>query len=760
MKIGIMTWHQYYNYGTALQLVALSEVIRILNSEPWVINYHTREMGANGIHKSLWKKIQKKTDQVLYRNVETPERNEKFQEFYRQHLTFTERCDTLPELERLNDWLDGFVCGSDQIWSPLGFDPHYYLDFVTDAHKTIAYAPSVGIPEVSNAYVREGIKRNAGRIEHLSTREEVGSKIIANLTDREVKTVLDPTLLLSAKDWRRIAGDRVKDTHPYLLVYMLGHNELQWRSIYKIAKLLGLTVKIIPVFFNDFKRSGCITEPIGPQEFLSLVDGAAFVCTDSFHGTLFSIQFEKEFCVFERFKKGSENNQNSRIYNILKQLHLEKRLCTNPREAENIAKIRAKDLETEKLLIAKREDSLDYLKASLEAVAAYTVEKTQNNIKKDLTLCCGCGACMTVCPTGAISVNLDAEGFYSSTVDTSKCISCGKCRKVCPYIERIGGVDCREGELYAYKNTSTEVLMKSSSGGAGYAFGKLALDNNMEVAGCMYNTANQTAGHVVVTNQAGLCQLQGSKYMQSNFSNVAGDILEQEHLMVFGTPCQIAGARELCKGKDVVFIDLICHGVPSYYLFKSYKDYLQRVHGLDPNRLEVVFRYKPRGWRERYIYSSDSEKEVCNHQSKDPYFLSFEHGVCYSKNCFECPWRDRSQADIRIGDYWNPRFNNDKTGVSMIMTLTQKGKEWIERLEKSGTGEVEKTEITDYTNVQQMVNTSAPLFRAEVIEKLKSGTPIETVVNQYVMPLYRENLQTRRFGPIKQKLKKVIKRNG
>lgn len=331
-KVGIMTWFQYHNYGTALQVTAMSKILKKMGCSPTVIQYYTKPNVVKRVNRSFFRgfvrKVVRRLKSIGNSHYSSMEREMKFDKFLSNHLQFTDKCDTLSELEALNDKFDFFICGSDQIWSPSCFDSHYFLDFVTD-NKKIAYAPSVGLPRIENDEIKKEMARLCSVFAHLSTREESGSKIIHDITGREVKTVLDPTLLLSKDEWKYFESTDIKISQsPYLLVYMLGQNKQHWQAIHRIAKMLRLSIKIIPVFRIDFLRDGCIKAPIGPAEFLSLISSAAFVCTDSFHGMVFSANYGKQFVVFERFTENDPLNQNSRIYNIAEKLDLRNRILT------------------------------------------------------------------------------------------------------------------------------------------------------------------------------------------------------------------------------------------------------------------------------------------------------------------------------------------------------------------------------------------------------------------------------------------------
>ena len=267
--------------------------------------------------------------------------------------------------------------------------------------------------------------------------------------------------------------------------------------------------------------------------------------------------------------------------------------------------------------------------------------------------------------------------------------------------------------------------------------------NGYSVVGCTYDAVQQKARHIIVdpNEKDGLSKFQGSKYMQSEFAPAAEQIFrnKDKKYLIIGTPCQIAGVRNLLKDRsNIIYADLICHGVPTYYLFTKYRDYLCRKKHISSNNFDIVFRDKRFGWHERYIYTHDLKHENIAHQNKDPYFLSFEHGFCYSHSCYECPWRDSSAADIRLGDYWHKKFDNDKTGVSEVIAMTEFGRQIIEKLQDEGIAEIIPQQIEDYTTVQQMTNNREPVFWQEYIDELADdNVTLEKAHSKYILPAER-----------------------
>ena len=175
-------------------------------------------------------------------------------------------------------------------------------------------------------------------------------------------------------------------------------------------------------------------------------------------------------------------------------------------------------------------------------------------------------------------------------------------------------------KLYAVKSNDASVLKKSSSGGVGLELARYGLENNYDVYGCRYNYAAEEAEHVQITagNTSDINQLSGSKYLQSNMAKVMQEISETKNKFLFiGTPCQVAAVDKILRKKgireDCILVDLICHGVPSYNMYKKYLKFIKSALGLITVD-EISFRYKEKGWI--YIYGRFSTTKGILPESK------------------------------------------------------------------------------------------------------------------------------------------------
>lgn len=323
-KIAITTRWNYHNYGSALQVVASYEILKSLGYDPDIVNYipsgkkYSTTSEADRAHEESYAK---------YPRVIDKDRDKKFEDYLDSHLTFTQKVQNEDEFDKLNDKYSAFIAGSDQIWAPRVFDERYFLNYVRDRRKKIAYAPSIGLPSIENEYVKSKMRDLILQFAHISVRERQGAELIrSSFNIDDVEVMPDPTLLLTYEEWRKIIPKHNKiEGDKYILCYFLGENEKVWEHVAEVSDQTGLAVKILPILEKDAKY-GKLVEGVGPEEFFNLLDDADIVLTDSFHGAIFSVITRTPFYVFERFDNKSNGSQNSRVYNLLEMLGMENRL--------------------------------------------------------------------------------------------------------------------------------------------------------------------------------------------------------------------------------------------------------------------------------------------------------------------------------------------------------------------------------------------------------------------------------------------------
>lgn len=318
MKVGILTFHNAHNWGAALQLYALKEYLKDLGHEVKVINYRNPIIDSNYVKNPVIKLRRKDWKGILiylyekinleYGKKSYKEKWNKFNNFEKQMLDNDTTEYTKEDLQNLD--IDTFICGSDQIWNPNltgGLDEVYFCNFETNAKK-ISYAASMGIkelkPDDENIF-----KDYINRFDNISVREESLKQYIKKVTDMDVTTVIDPTLLLDVEKYDKIAVKPKEEK--YLFLYTLIENKSLYEIAQKIAKERNLKIieltyskKIEKLLHNEIAN-------IGPEEFLGYIKYADCVITNSFHGTIFSMLFQKDFYTINAGKV------NSRIENVL-----------------------------------------------------------------------------------------------------------------------------------------------------------------------------------------------------------------------------------------------------------------------------------------------------------------------------------------------------------------------------------------------------------------------------------------------------------
>lgn len=370
-KIGIACGCRRLNYGSILQSYALCETVKKMGYDckfVWIkgnLFKHTniRIEKIIGLIKqcfcypSLIPKVFKGIMKFLFNKnaYNLPEQSKKaFESFIQSNISISNYSHN--ELKKVEKRYFKFLCGSDQIWNSFEYfmDPMYFLRF-TNHSKRIAYAPSFGTDKVSY-YNRNNIKKYLSEFDYISVREKSGQKICKHLISRDVPVVLDPTLLISKEEWISLQNLKTKEEE-YCLVYFLSY---PCKEAIELIKSLSIPIKYLPVKYDCFDKC----ENAGPKEFLELLLGAKYVITDSFHGTIFSINFEKQFLTFDR-NYNTENSQSSRIRDILNVFSLQERF--NPNK-EKTAEILKKQVDYEKVrctLEKCRKESIEFLANSI-----------------------------------------------------------------------------------------------------------------------------------------------------------------------------------------------------------------------------------------------------------------------------------------------------------------------------------------------------------------------------------------------------------
>lgn len=306
--------------------------------------------------------------------------------------------------------------------------------------------------------------------------------------------------------------------------------------------------------------------------------------------------------------------------------------------------------------------------------------------------CCGCEACANVCPKQAIIMNPDKFGFIYPVINNDLCIDCGLCQKVCAF-QNVPVTSDEPLEAYAATNKNKEVIINSASGGFFGSLASIVLERNGVVIGCAWNSKMKPE-HIYIDNSLDLKKLQGSKYVQSSMNSiyieVKSQLISKKYVFFTGTPCQVAALKSFL-GKDydnLITADLICHGIPSQAFFNDYITYLEGK--LNGKIIDFNFRDKSNGWSllAKATYQKGSKtyfKKIPN--SSSYYYTYFLNGDIYRDCCYECKYAGGTrQGDFTMGDYWGVEKNfasiDTKYGVSALLVNSEKGKSYINRLEK------------------------------------------------------------------------------
>lgn len=367
-----------HNYGSLLQTYAMQKTLDKLGIQNEIILFKSNPVKQFyrifnfPFLKMKLKLYQRKiTTRLFYHEIYkgTVIRDKEFMTFKKEYCRFTNQITSREVLNRLGNEYSAVVLGSDQVWNPANLEMDFYtLNFVPQKKTKVAFAPSFGVSSIPQKQ-KEATKAYLNRIQYISCREIAGTKIVKELTGREVPVVCDPTALLSRDDWNEIRSDKQYLDGKYIFCYFLGANskhrkfaeEVKQKTGYKIVALQHLDE-----FVKEDLKFGDVTPyDVGPQDFINLISRAEIVLTDSFHGTMFSIYYHKQFFTFSRFADEKKESTNSRILSILSLMNLSERKLTAEEEVEECLSKTINWDDVQDRLNSFRKASLEWLKKSL-----------------------------------------------------------------------------------------------------------------------------------------------------------------------------------------------------------------------------------------------------------------------------------------------------------------------------------------------------------------------------------------------------------
>ena len=677
------------NPGSVLSAFALSEFINKTFPEKRsvILNYSERK----------------------YKTYADSKRYEHRQDAYE---TFKEKwMFRTPEFTRLNSpflkmGVGAAICNID-VWRPdICSDSYnsffYFLRFLKKGAKKIAYGISFAS---DNAELYSPLKDNySWNIEGFHTILSRESNVIEFLKpiseNIQFDSVLDSVFLLDAEDYYPLITNSILGEKKYVYLYSLSPNDQIIDYAYRVAREKNLQI----IYDLRFKENEDILKKLGylgiasleadPSDFLTCIYNADLVITDSFHALCFSVIFHKDVYVFDRKLNGYSISL--RTKNLMGLLGLEDRYDVNQIGCKPIDYDHIEDL-----LCDQKKRSRDLLIKAIED------EEDRRKLPVNSKFCFGCKACEQICPVEAISLVKNEKGFYTPSVDNKLCISCGKCVSACPYCSDKSDLKTIK-KCFAAVNRDKQVLHDSSSGGVFSEYAKVIIrDYHGVVYGC--SMEKMVPKHVRVDNTNDIYRLRKSKYVQSEIGNtyqdVKKDLTDGKTVLFSGTPCQIAGLK-LFLGYDhprLYCIDIICHGVPSYEMFKSNIESIEASDEI--NIIDYYFRKRPNiesiekygGDKYLYYYSyvrsdgTEGYREAPYYYDK--YYKDFMECKNYNDICYVCPFsRDERIGDITIGDYhWATQHHDSlreivkgkSFSISCVLINSEKGEELINRTQNN-----------------------------------------------------------------------------
>lgn len=376
-KVCVVTWTGGTNYGTNLQAYALVEALRKMGYNPSLCGDIKRNLNpVTHIGFYIDKIITRVKNRLKTSTVTNRKTYLHTDSVDIKKARFNRVIDDIPRLNSsgIKEWkticseYEAFIAGSDQIWNPNYFKPSMMLNFIEKGTcKKISYSSSIG---VSSLPVKSKIiyRQLLASFDAVSVREEDAAKMLESICNRHVEVVADPTMLLDIDDWNRfIDGVDQKELNggeePYILCYFVGERKEYWNYVDKARASTRKKVLVVPL--DQENTDYDYIENAGPKEFVWLIKNADIVITDSFHATVFSVLFHKDFYVLPRFDENNLQSQNIRLIELLERHGLSERWIVDTCSFER--KDRGNFDKSDDVLKQRKSHGMSFLKSAIDS---------------------------------------------------------------------------------------------------------------------------------------------------------------------------------------------------------------------------------------------------------------------------------------------------------------------------------------------------------------------------------------------------------
>jgi len=703
-RVGVLTLPLNANIGGNLQAYALLEVLRQLGHAPVLIN---RQYSPKGSALDLYDYHKDKDAQLpLFSNFVGMARdvpNIKFIDTYISPIT--RPFNWSPQLGRYIERykFDAIIVGSDQVWRPryaMNILSDYFLGFLPDSSKIkrISYAASFGTSdwEFDNKLTLECSKL-IQKFDAVSVREDSGKELCRSQLGISAQHVLDPTLLLTPEHYAQKFS--LLTTHPgkkRLLTYILDESADKNIVVNTIAEKLSL--KTFATNGLPFDANGA-TEGVGDQSvesWLASFYHADFVVTDSFHGTVFSILFNKPFIAYGNPKRGM-----ARFTSLLKMVGLEQRVVLESSEINLDKMLEPIDWKMINRRIEElRMMSVGFLQSSLsEDSSASNIENSHPRLKVTevnshplKVLCSGCGVCVSE-SNGTLAMKWNDDGFLVPVAISDNIPA--NAIKVCPFnpkpekdvededilashfLSVAKNFDARIGRFEStFVGYSKRFRATSSSGGiATFVLEKLLKQGIVDYLYVVQKDDNSGYRYQVFHKNEDITSVSKTRYYPVTLEKLFTTISETEgRVAVSGVPCFLKAIRlkqhyhpEL-KQKIPFLLGIFCGGLKS----KHYTDFLAQSAGIFNTYSDVEYRVKDAtSTANDYSFSALDTQGQSHNVKMSTLADMWGTGMFKARSCDFCTDVVAELADISVGDAWLPEYKADGLGNSIIITRSQ-----------------------------------------------------------------------------------------